>query len=252
MQSSRNRWYLVLMLTGVILAYVPTLFAQTAGTASSAPANAANLPWKDIIRHGGALMYVLTAVSMLAVGFIIYFWIILRPKEFVPRPLHRELVEKLRAGSLDEARRACEYQPCPLSAVTLVALECVRSMPTVDAATLKDVVAGEGGRQADALQGQIQYLYDIAVLSPMLGLLGSVIGMMKAFSAVAVDVAKAKPIILAGGVSQALVTTLYGLIIGIPAMAFYSVFRQRAARMIHQFEAATTDVMMALLSRGGR
>ena len=226
--------------------------APSSGTDSAMPATAASLPWKEIIRYGGLLMYVLTAVSMLTVGLIVYFCIILRVKEFVPRTLHRELVEKLRAGALDDARRACEYHPCPLSAVTLAALEYIRKIPTPDPEMLRDIVSGEGGRQADAVQGQTQYLYDIAVLSPMLGLLGSVFGMMKAFSAVAVDIAKAKPIVLAGGVSQALVTTLYGLLVGIPAMAAYSIFRQRAARMIHQLEAATTDVLTAILSRGTR
>ena len=83
----------------------------------------------------------------------------------------------------------------------------------------------------------------------MIGLLGTVLGMLRAFSSIALDIARAKPILLAAGVSQALVTTDFGLIVGIPAMIFYGYFRRRASMICSLLEVASTDVVKALLSK---
>jgi len=114
---------------------------------------------------------------------------------------------------------------------------------------LQEVVEGEGGRQSEAIQGQTQYLLDIAIISPMVGLLGTVFCMMRAFSSVALNIANAKPVVLAEGVSQALVTTAFGLIVGIPAMMFYAYFRRKASNLVSHLEAASIDVLTALLNK---
>jgi biopolymer transport protein ExbB len=88
---------------------------------------------------------------------------------------------------------------------------------------------------------------DVAVVTPMVGLLGTVFGMMKAFNVVAFDLAKAKPMLLAAGVAEALITTAAGLLVGIPAMMFYAYFRGRAAKMVSQLESASSEVLNALL-----
>jgi len=175
--------------------------------------------------------------------------VVLRTAQIATRTLHDLLVDTIRNGSMDDARQACEYRPCALSAIALAALNYVRNMPQADPTLLKDVVEGEGGRQSESIQGQTQYLLDIAVVAPMVGLLGTVFGMLKAFSAVALDIAQAKPVVLAAGVSQALVTTAFGLIVGIPAMMFYAYFRRRAATMVSQLEASSADVLTAILSK---
>jgi len=74
---------------------------------------------------------------------------------------------------------------------------------------------------------RIGFLSDIAVISPMLGLLGTVLGMIKAFNAIAFKIGEVKPIFMAYGVSQAMVTTAAGLIVGIFSMVFYYFFRVR-------------------------
>ena len=107
----------------------------------------------------------------------------------------------------------------------------------------------EGGRQAETIQGQTQYLLDIAAVAPMVGLLGTVFGMLRAFSSIALDIAKAKPILLASGVSQALVTTAFGLMVGIPAMMFYAYFRRQSSKMVSHLESSSSDVLTALLSK---
>jgi len=106
-----------------------------------------------------------------------------------------------------------------------------------------------GARQAEAIQGQTQWLLDISVIAPMLGLLGTVLGMLKAFGSVATDIASAKPVVLAAGVSQAIITTIFGLVVAIPAMVAYAFFRRRASRQIATLEAAAGLIATALSNR---
>ena len=94
--------------------------------------------------------------------------------------------------------------------------------------------AAEGGRIADAMM-----LADIAAIAPLVGLLGTVLGMFQAFGGIASDVAAgAKPVVLAQGVSQAIVTTIFGLVVAIPTLMFHAIFRRRAQKRIGEIEAA--------------
>ena len=79
---------------------------------------------------------------------------------------------------------------------------------------------------------------------------GTVIGMLKAFNSVAFDLAKARPMELAGGVGQALITTIAGLIVAIPAMMAYSWFRGRVIKLTGLLEGAATDLLAILENRG--
>lgn len=228
--------------------------ASAPGQVSAPPESAEvgreqGMSWQAIMRSGGWLMYVLAGMSVLTVTFVLYFFVVLRTSQVVPAPLHREAVEKARAGALDDARRACEYKSSPFSAVTMAAIDYVRELEGGHPDLLQDMIQGEGSRQAEAIQGQTQYLMDIAVVSPMIGLLGTVFGMLRAFSSVALDVASAKPVVLAAGVSQALITTAFGLIVGIPAMMFYAYFRRKASKLVCHLEAASTDVLAALTAK---
>lgn len=97
--------------------------------------------------------------------------------------------------------------------------------------------AAEGGRIADAMIASVDWLADIAAIAPLVGLLGTVLGMFQAFGGIASDVsAGAKPVVLAQGVSQAIVTTIFGLVVAIPSLAAYAIFRRRAQRRIAEIE----------------
>ena len=87
----------------------------------------------------------------------------------------------------------------------------------------------------------------------MLGLLGTVFGMIRSFSVMANDVAASRPMLLAEGVAEALVATAAGLVIGIPAMAAYAWFRGRVQEMISEMEGATALLLVKLvIARGTR
>ncbi len=111
---------------------------------------------------------------------------------------------------------------------------------------VRDLAQTEGTRIATILQQRLTLLSDIATIAPMLGLLGTVFGMIRSFNVMAHDVAATRPMLLAGGVAQALVATAAGLVIGITAMAAYALFRSRVHHMISELEAATAQLLVML------
>lgn len=200
----------------------------------------------EIIQTGGWLMYVLGAMSVLGLALILYFAFALRRTLIVPPDLIANVKSLIREGRWVEAHTACRNNSSAMASILSAAFDYVLRTPKPDPGLLREIVEGEGGRQASALQNQTQYLMDIAAVSPMVGLLGTVLGMLRAFNTVALDLAKAKPMLLAAGVSQALVTTVAGLIVAIPAMIAYAYFRGRVSRLISDMEAHAADVVAML------
>lgn len=225
-------------------------FAQEAAApAPEAVAQAYGMSFAQAWEYGGWIMWVLAAISVFALAMVFYFLTVLRSGAVIPRELMVDLLAQISSGNLNDVRRLCDRHPCPLSAITLTALDCLRNVPQCDIALLRSTAEAEGARQAEAIQGQTELLLDIATIAPLLGLLGTVLGMLTAFGSVASDIASAKPVVLAAGVSQALVTTIFGLFVAIPCMAFYAWFRRRASRQIANLEAATSELLTALIGK---
>jgi biopolymer transport protein ExbB len=232
---------------------VAVAVAQEAAEAAAAAAPAANaygMSFKQAWEYGGWIMWVLAAISVFALAMVFYFMWALRAGTVIPHELLSDMLAKIRANDLNEMRRLSDRHPCPLSAVALSALDCLRNVPNCDASLLRGAVESEGARQADAIQGQTEFLLDVATIAPLLGLLGTVLGMLTAFGSVASDIASAKPVVLAAGVSQAIVTTVFGLVVAIPCMVFYAWFRRRASRQISNLEAAASEILTALIGMG--
>ena len=247
MRSSRLR-----VLAGLALGagLAGAALAQAPGAAADAAhAERLTLTMGELFHKGGWTMYPLVFTSILALAFILYFFVVLRSEQIIPRFFRKEVLAKINDGDMEGVREVCNHHPNPLAEVTLCAVDFLEANPGMDMAMLKDAMQGEGERQALFIAGPTQYLLDIAVISPMLGLLGTVLGLMNAFQVVALDLTKAKPIMLAGGVSEVLINTAFGLIIGIPAMAFYGFFRSKAARLIAILEGASTEVLAALIRK---
>jgi biopolymer transport protein ExbB len=112
---------------------------------------------------------------------------------------------------------------------------------------VREIAETEGGRVAASLNNRVTYLADIGMIAPLLGLLGTVFGIIRSFGALGADLGTARYVLLSQGISEALVNTAAGLAIGIPAMMFYAFFRGRAQRLISELESACTHVL-ALLS----
>ena len=96
----------------------------------------------------------------------------------------------------------------------------------------------EGRRIAERAFAAVDWLADVAAIAPLVGLLGTVLGMFQAFGGIASDLAaNARPVVLAQGVSQAIVTTVFGLVVAIPCLVFHALLRRRTARRIAGLES---------------
>ena len=97
-----------------------------------------------------------------------------------------------------------------------------------------------------------ELLLDLSAIAPMIGLLGTTLGMLQAFGSIAQDVlVAAKPVILAQGVSKAIITTIAGLLVAIPCMFAYAIFRRRVTRLAGRLEAASAEIITAIAARKG-
>src|SRR5215472_5040811 len=126
-------------------------------------------------------------------------------------------------------------------------LDFTTKNPHADLQQVREIAETEGTRVAASLNNRVIYLADIGMIAPLLGLLGTVFGIIHSFAALGADVGSARYVALSKGISDALVNTAAGLAIGIPAMIFYAFFRGRAQKLISELEAASTHVL-ALLS----
>jgi len=203
----------------------------------------------QIAVSGGAVMIPLAALSVLAVMLIFVYLVTLR-RGAVATGRYMQTAEALirkkdYLGLLAISNRHNEA----VARIVQRTLDFMTKNPRASIAEAREIAQAEGTRLAGALNQQITYLADIGTIAPMLGLFGTVMGMIKSFTVVASDIAASRPMLLAQGVSEALVTTATGLLVGIPAMAAYSFFRGRVQVRISDLEAATTQ-LMALLGSG--
>jgi len=245
-----NKWMRAIIVVGLVVGCcVMPGYAQDVADEPLATAQV-GIPFDRAMDIAVTAVYgVLGVMSVGTLALILYFFVVLRKGQIVPEPLRGELMEKVRAGDLDDARRLCGFRRGPLTAVLQTALNHMESVPNGDPMLLRDVVEAEGARQSESIQGQSQYLMDIAVVAPMIGLLGTVFGMMIAFNAVSDQIAVVRPTALVAGVNKAMLTTAFGLVVGIPAMMFYAYFRRRSSKLVALLEGASADLFTALLSR---
>ena len=126
-------------------------------------------------------------------------------------------------------------------------LDFTTKNPNADFGQVREIAETEGTRVAASLNNRVIYLADIGMIAPLLGLLGTVLGIIRSFGALGADLGTARYVLLSKGISEALVNTCAGLAIGIPAMIFYAFFRGKAQKLISELESASTHVL-ALLS----
>jgi biopolymer transport protein ExbB len=186
----------------------------------------------EIVFSGGwsgvVIMITLIGLSMLAAFFIFDQIMVLRRNEVIPPTLAEEVRQYLAQGRVADADEACRRHPSPLAFVIVNGLsELDFGWPSMEKA-MEDAVA----EQAAKMYRKIEYLSVIGNLAPMLGLLGTVTGMILAFQQVAISQGSAGAADLAEGIYSALVTTVAGLVIAIPSLAAFAVFRNRIDQLI--------------------
>ncbi len=228
--------------------YLSASFAQ-AQEASDAAASGAPQGLFEIVFSGGVLgvsiMLVLLALSLTATYLIIEHLLTIRRQDLIPESLQTQLGEILTRGQLSAAEAACEAQPSFLSFVVLQGLaERDGGWPAVEKA-LEDALA----EQAARLLRKIEYLSVIGNIAPMVGLLGTVTGMIFAFQRVASSQGAAGAGDLAEGIYQALVTTVGGLLVAIPSLAAFAILRNRVDQLVAEATYVVQHVCRPLKRR---
>lgn len=211
--------------------------AQGNGAAAPAAApatdkGAADDTFLEIVFSGGimgiGIMILLILLSIIAVYLVVDQALVLRKKDLVPPELVENVRQLLAQGKLKEADQLCRERPCPLSFVLVSGISEIEfGWPAVEKA-IEDSTA----EQAARLFRKLEYLSVIGNIAPMLGLLGTVTGMILAFRQVALSQGTAGAGDLAGGIYSALVTTVAGLMIAIPALGAFAIFRNKIDEII--------------------
>ena len=195
--------------------------------------------------YGGPLMWVLAGLSVVALALMLYLLVAHRRGALAPTDMASDVLSRLAAKDYGEARRLCERKPCAFGAIALAALDVLREGKPAPQ-HVSAAIETAGAHVAERLQGTVDYLCDLAAVAPLVGLLGTVLGMFQAFGGIANDLAAAaRPVVLAQGVSQAIVTTVFGLVVAIPCLAAYAFLRRRTARRIAELETLAVELERA-------
>lgn len=193
----------------------------------------------EVIVSGGMIMVVLGALSVVAVGLVIYNFMTLKSAKLAPKDFAEKLIEKLERGGANEARKLCGSSDCPMSQMTILGLDKKAKGATISREAMESFVQREVGK----VWQNLGYLSDIAAIAPLLGLLGTVVGMIQAFNAITLQASATKPILLAAGISKAMVTTAGGLFVAIPVMMFFAYFKGTAQDIISDIESQAGDLI---------
>ena len=194
-------------------------------------------------QYGGPLMWVLAGLSVLALAKILVLLVAQRRGALAPRALVSDVFSRLQAKDYGETRRLCDRRPCAFATLVLAALDAVRGTPAGSKPPVAQAVETAGAHVAERLQASVDWLADLAAIAPLVGLLGTVLGMFQAFGGIANDLAaNARPVVLAQGVSQAIVTTVFGLVVAIPCLVFHALMRRRTARRIAGLESLAVSL----------
>jgi len=184
----------------------------------------------DLIIKGGIFIYPIILCSIIALAIFIERLWTLRRKRVIPPEFISRVEEKVKALRIPEAVYLCENDDSSIAKVFLAGLKSMgKGMWLV-----KEAIEDRGGREGVILERYLGVLSTIANLSTLLGLLGTVSGMMKIFKVI--SEAGENPAILAGGIAEALITTFAGLCVAIPVMACHRILKDKAESLIFEME----------------
>jgi len=193
-----------------------------------------------IITQGGYLMLPIAICSLILVAFVLERAISLRRGRVIPKPFVKRFLEQLRSGELkrERALELCEENGSPVAEVFAGAVR-KWGRPAVE---VEQAIIDAGERVTNGLRRYLRVLNGVATVAPLMGLLGTVVGMIRAFNDIATASALGRPERLAEGISEALLTTAFGLSVAIPALIFYLFFVSRVDRLIIEIDGLGQQV----------
>jgi biopolymer transport protein ExbB len=219
----------------LVLNFTP-IVAETAPTAPIP-----TLSLFDMLIAGGPLMIPILLASFVMLLIVFERFISLRGRKVVPTLFVERFLLQLREGALDrnEALDRCEENSSHAARVFAAAIR-KWGKPAVE---VEQAVLDEGERIANNLRRYLRVLNGVSTVSPLLGLLGTVWGMIQSFNVIATSPAMGRAEMLAGGISVALLTTAAGLLVAIPSMIFYLYFVGRVDSLIMQIDSRGQELV---------
>ncbi len=217
---------------GLLLAAVA--FAQQEPVAATSEPAISTRSMLGIFHDGGPLMYPIAFCSVLSMIFVFERLIYLRGARVIPKPFVKKFLEQLREGELDResALARCKENGSPVAQVFGAAVKKWGRT----AVEVEQAIIDAGERVNNDLRKYLRVLNGVSQVGPLLGLLGTVLGMISSFNSIAGAAGSGEREMLAGGIAQALLTTAAGMVVAIPALISYLYFVGRADRLIVEID----------------
>jgi biopolymer transport protein ExbB len=201
-----------------------------------------------IILKGGSMMVPLMVESLLCIALIFERYMVFKKALVDTSALRTEVISLLKKGDIGQAITLCANTPGPVSAVLLVGLRKYQRVVATekDRSGLDDVVTKAMSDYAphvlQVLEHRLNLLALIGTTAPLLGMTGTVTGMIGAFGNIAATGSMEGPVV-AGGISEALITTAAGLVISMPAVIAYNLYARKVERIVLDVEEASTALV---------
>jgi biopolymer transport protein ExbB len=182
---------------------------------------------------------IIAGLSVLSLMLFLFFLLTINSRAMAPRGMIDEVTRLIIRGDYEKAADVCRRSRSVfMGPIVQRAIENAGKGHSV----ILDMIDSEGRRLADVVWNRISYLADISNISPMLGLLGTVIGMINAFFGLRRETGTIDSAVLSQGVGQAMTTTMFGLVVSIAALVMYSIIKSRATRTLAEAEQAVHNI----------
>lgn len=188
-------------------------------------------------------MLILLACSVIALTFIFERWLFLKRSSIDADQFFKQIRDAIKRGGLEAAISVCAASIAPLASVIRVGLEETPNNLRA-AQELMEAVAME---ERTKLEKNLNVLGTLGNITPLIGLFGTVVGIIKAFHAMAVN-GTAGPTVISAGIAEALTTTAGGLVVAVPAVVFYNYFLRRVGTIMTDIESVSKKVQVMLNS----
>lgn len=197
----------------------------------------------DFFSKGGIIMYPLLLCSIIGITIVIEKFYTLRRKRIII-PAVAKVIEGIRTTEdIKTATYVCSQNPGPFSTIVSITLD----NHSDDKDAIKEALSDQGRQEIHHLEKGLVVLETIAGIAPLLGLLGTVLGILRVFNIIsAMGIGQAEA--LAGGISEALITTIAGLFIGIPAVVAYNYFTQKAESLVLEIERHSNTLVGKIIN----
>lgn len=202
----------------------------------------------EIIQKMSFWLVPFVIASIISVWFTIERFVVLRRSRVIPRSFVEPFLENLHKGKLDSttAVSLCRKNESPVAAVFLHGVQ-KWGRPSVE---VEQAVIDGGERQIGQLRRHLRVLNSVATVTPLLGLLGTVVGMIQAFNDIASAGAMGKADQLAAGIAMALLTTAFGLAIAIPSLVMYMYLSGRVEALVMEMDELSQKVVRRVSAEG--